>query len=188
MVERLSRWFAKNTPKREDLAESRWIKPFGGRVLRSELWRFTRRSVPRGVGVGLLVGIFLMIPGLQIIGAALLSVPLRANIPIAAAMTFLSNPATTPFILLASIFVGNKLGFHADTGAFGALYARRAGPAEWFAWLFSDAAPALVCGLFIIAFASAAIGYFVSGFFWRWWQGRKWRRRRERLLAAQEVL
>ncbi|HLL59055.1 MAG TPA: DUF2062 domain-containing protein, partial [Allosphingosinicella sp.] len=89
MVKRIGRWVAKNSPKREELAESRWIKPFGARVLRSELWRFTRRSVPRGVGVGLLVGIFLMIPGLQIIGAALLSVPFRANIPVAATMTFL---------------------------------------------------------------------------------------------------
>ncbi|HEV2746025.1 MAG TPA: DUF2062 domain-containing protein [Allosphingosinicella sp.] len=178
MVERLSRWLAKNAPKREDLAESRWIKPFGGRVLRSELWRFTRRSVPRGVGVGLLVGIFLMIPGLQIIGAALLAVPFRANIPIAAAMTFLSNPATTPFILIASIFVGNTLGFRADTSAFYALYERRAGPAEWFAWLASDAAPSLVCGLLIIAFAAAAVGYFISVWVWRWWQGRKWRLRR----------
>jgi hypothetical protein len=177
MVERIGRWMAKNAPKREDLAESRWIKPFGARVLRSDLWRFTRRSVPRGVGVGILVGIFLMIPGLQIVGAALMSVPFRANIPIAAAMTFLSNPATTPFILLASIFVGNKLGFHADTSTFYTLYERRAGPGEWLAWLASDAAPALVSGLFVIAFVSALIGYILSGFIWRWWQGRKWKRR-----------
>ena len=35
-------------------------------------------------------------PGVQIIGAALLALPVRANIPIAAAMTFLTNPLTTP--------------------------------------------------------------------------------------------
>ena len=177
MVERLGRWLAKNAPKREELAENRWMRPFAGRILRSELWRFTRRSVPRGVAIGLLVGIFLMIPGLQIIGAALLSVPFRANIPIAAAMTFLSNPATTPFILVASIFVGNNLGFRADTAAFYDLYQRHAPPGEWFAWLASDAAPALVCGLFVIAFLAALIGYVVADFGWRWWQGRKWKRR-----------
>jgi hypothetical protein len=177
VVDRIGRWLAKNAPKREELAESRWIKPFGQRVLRSDLWRFTRRSVPRGVGVGLLVGIFLMIPGLQIIGAALMSVPFRANIPIAAGMTFLSNPATTPFILVASIFVGDTLGFRADTSTFYALYERRAGPGEWLSWLASDAAPAMICGLFVIAFVAAVIGYFVSGVAWRWWQGRKWKRR-----------
>ena len=70
------------------------------RVFHPALWRFTRRSVPRGVALGLLVGIFLLIPGVQIAGVALLALPVRANIPIGAAMTFLSMPATTPFILL----------------------------------------------------------------------------------------
>jgi uncharacterized protein len=173
----LARQIAKNMPSREELAESRWIKPFGQRILHSEFWRFTRRSVPRGVAVGLVVGIFLMIPGVQIIGAALLSVPFRANIPIAAAMTFLSNPATTPFILVASMFVGNSLGFHADTTAFYDLYESSASAGEWLAWLASSAAPALLCGLLVIAFLAAAIGYVVADLAWRWWQGRKWKRR-----------
>ncbi|HEY0626354.1 MAG TPA: DUF2062 domain-containing protein [Allosphingosinicella sp.] len=177
MVERIGRWLEKNAPKREELAQNRFMRPFAGRVLRSDLWRFTRRSVPRGVGVGLLVGIFLMIPGLQIIGAALLSVPFRANIPIAAAMTFLSNPATTPFILVASIAVGNYMGFRADIETFYTLYGRGAGVGEWLAWLGSDAAPALITGLLVIAAASAAIGYVIAMFGWRWWTGRKWRRR-----------
>ena len=63
----------KATPSREEVLESRWLKPFGKSIRRSDLWRFTRRSVPRGVAGGLFVGIFLMIPGLQIVGAALLS-------------------------------------------------------------------------------------------------------------------
>ena len=177
----LVRWLRKNMPKREELAESRWIRPFGQRVLHSEFWRFTRRSVPRGVGIGLLVGIFLMIPGLQIVGAALLSVPLRANIPVAAVMTFLSNPATTPFILFASLQVGIALGFHADLASFNQLRTSGASVGQWFAWLFSDAAPALVSGLFIIAAVSGLVGYLVSIWVWRWWTARKWRHRvRER--------
>ncbi len=174
MVERIGRWVVRNSPKREDMLRNRWLRPF---ARRSELWRFTRRSVPRGVAVGLLVGIFVMVPGLQIVGAALLSVPLRANIPIAAAMTFLSNPATTPFILVMSIMIGNGLGFRADLSAFYALYERRAGVGEWVSWLASDAAPALVSGLFLIASVSALVGYVVSLFAWRWWTARKWKRR-----------
>jgi hypothetical protein len=177
MVERISRWIAKNAPKREELARSRWLKPFGARVMHSEFWRFTRRSVPRGVAVGLFVGVFALIPGIQIIGAALLSIPFRANIPVGAAMTFLTNPATTPFLLMASIWVGNRLGFHADLPAFQALYSRGASAGEWLSWLASDAAPALVSGLFLIALASGAVGYLVSVLIWRWWTGRKWRRR-----------
>ena len=167
-------------PTREELGESRWIKPFGKRVMRSEYWRFTRRSVPRGVAVGLWVGIFALIPGVQIIGSALLSLPFRANIPLAAAMTFLTNPFTTPFLLGASYFVGSALGI----GGYQAVPGRSASTGEWVAWLFSDAALATVAGLFIIATLSAAVSYFGSVLFWRWWTGRKWRRRGRRSGAA----
>jgi hypothetical protein len=70
MVERITNWVARNAPNREELAKSRWLKPFGSRVLHSEFWRFTRRSVPRGVAAGLFVGVFLLIPGVQIVGSA----------------------------------------------------------------------------------------------------------------------
>ena len=177
MVERISRWVAKNAPKREELAESRWLKPFGSRVLHSEFWRFTRRSVPRGVAVGLFVGVFALIPGVQIVGAALMSIPFRANIPIAAAMTFLTNPMTTPFLVAASLEIGSFLGFRSDIRAFYDLIHRHAGVGDWLAWMFSDAAPGLVSGLFIIAVASAVLGYFLAVVIWRWWTARKWRRR-----------
>ena len=186
IADKVGRWLAKNAPRREELAENRLMRPFAGHVFRSELWRFTRRSVPRAVGLGLFVGIFLMIPGLQIIGAALVSVPFRANIPVAAAMTFLSNPATTPFILVASIFVGNAMGFHADTTTFYSLYEHHAGLRQWFAWLASDAAPSLVSGLFVISTLTAAVGYVLSRWGWRWWTGRKWRRRQLRAILFSE--
>ena len=177
MVERIGKWLARNAPKREELAQSRWLKPFGSRVMHSEYWRFTRRSVPRGVAVGLFVGVFLLIPGVQIVGSALLSLPFRANIPVAAAMTFLTNPATTPFLIFASLELGSFLGFRTDINSFYALRDSGAGAGEWFVWLFSDAAPALVSGLFLIGLAAAAIGYFASVWIWRWWTGRKWKRR-----------
>lgn len=169
-------WLARNMPTREELEKSRWLKPFGKRVMRSEYWRFTRRSVPRGVAVGLWVGIFALIPGVQIVGSALLSLPFRANIPLAAAMTFLTNPFTTPFLLGASYYVGSLIGMGGEKGVPG----RHASVADWLTWLFSDAALATVSGLFIIATVSAAVGYAGSLLFWRWWTARKWRRRNHR--------
>jgi len=157
-------WAGRNMPRRESLEHNRFI---GFLARRHELWRFTRRSVPRGVAVGLIVGIFALIPGVQIAGAALLCLPCRGNIPLAALMTFLSNPATTPFILVLSLMVGNKLGFHADMAAFDALYAHGASFAEWGRWLLSDAAPSMLLGLFVIATLAASIGYVAAYFFWR---------------------
>jgi uncharacterized protein (DUF2062 family) len=118
-----------------------------------------------------------MVPGLQIVGAALMCVPMRGNIPIAAAMTFLSNPATTPFFLVAAIEVGNRLGFHADLAAFERLRTSGASVGRWIGWLLSDAAPAVVSGLFLIGLGVALVGYIVSLVGWRWWVGRKWRQR-----------
>jgi len=179
----LSRWLANSMPTREQLAQSRWIKPFGQRVLHSEFWRFTRRSVPRGFAVGLFVGVFFLIPGVQIIGAALFSVPVRGNIPIAAGMTFLTNPFTTPFLILGAIPIGNLLGFHADAKTAMTMYTNGAPLGDWVAWLATDAAPALISGLFLIALAAGAIGYFLSIFVWRWWIVRKLRRRALRQVA-----
>jgi hypothetical protein len=178
---RLSSWMRSQIPNREELERSRLIRPF---LSRAELFRLTRRSVPRGVAVGLLIGIFALIPGIQIIGAALLCVPCRGNIPIAAGMTFLSNPATTPLILAASLYVGSSLGFHADMSSFYALYEHSASLGEWADWLLSSAAPALVLGLFVISVVSAAIGYLITSFVWRNMVARK---RRQRLANGKSL-
>jgi len=168
----------KNMPTREALEGNRFTRHL---AVRHELWRFTRRSVPRGVAVGLLVGIFALIPGVQIIGAALLCVPGRGNIPIAVAMTFLSNPATTPLILIISAMIGNFLGFHADTATVYAMVDRGAPLAEWARWFFSDAAPAVLAGLAVFAVVSAAVGYLLAAVVWRPIVAR---RRKQRLHAA----
>ncbi len=179
--------YRRHAPTKEELQRSRLLRPLGQRIWASELWRLTRRSVPAGVAVGLFVGIFLMIPGLQIVGAALVAVPFRANIPIAAAMTFVSNPATTPFFIIAAINIGNRLGFRADMAAFQQLSAARAPLRDWAAWLLSDAAPALVSGLTVIGLALAFAGYCVSLVAWRLWIGSKWRSRLPRRIGVADA-
>lgn len=168
----------RNMPTREQLEGNRWTR---GLARRQELWRFTRRSVPRGVAIGLLVGIFALIPGVQMIGAALMCVPGRGNIPIAVAMTFLSNPATTPLILILSAIIGNFLGFRADTETVYAMVDRGAAIGEWARWFFSDAAPAVLVGLAVLSVVAAALGYVIAGMIWRPVVAR---RRKRRLHAA----
>ena len=182
---RLSARLHRMVPTREQLEKNRLVRPL---ARRSELWRFTRRSVPRGVSVGLLVGIFALIPGLQIVGAALLCMPFRANVPLAVAMTFLSNPATTPLILAGAIYVGNLMGYHADLATLNAMYERGAGLNEWGYWLVSDAAPALLVGLFVVSTILSFIGYFISGWIWRAWVGRKLRAKQRRYMDIEGEL
>ena len=169
-------WLHRQAPTRESFEGNRLLRPFTARVFHPALWRFTRRSVPRGVALGLLVGIFLLIPGVQIAGVALLALPIRANIPLGAAMTFLSMPLTTPFILIASAYVGGADSTH--------LMSLLESKMDWwpklealFYWLLSDAAPAMLFGLFTISVVSAAVGYVFAAAFWRWRIVTKWRRR-----------
>jgi uncharacterized protein len=184
-MNRLVAWWHRAMPTRESIEAISWLRPVSHRVLLPELWRFTRRSVPRGVGLGLFVGIFLMLPGVQVAGAALLALPFRANVPIAVAMTLLSNPLTTPFILLSALWVGNRLpGMHADMHALAAMQASEASFGAYVRWFFSDAAPALVCGLAVIAVVVTLVGYGLAGLLWRWWIGHKWRRRHGRHAQA----
>ncbi|MGZ8998316.1 MAG: DUF2062 domain-containing protein [Allosphingosinicella sp.] len=159
------------------MAGHRLSRPFQSHLRRDDLWRFTRRSVPRGVAVGLFVGILFLIPGVQIVGAALFALPLRANIPVAAAMTFLTNPFTTPALILAAGEVGSFFGLGSDIATVRAMLTRGTSLSDWLSWLVSDAALGILCGLTVIAAASAAIGYLVSILIWRVWTGRKWRRR-----------
>lgn len=181
MKERVSGLARRMVPTREMLVKSRFVRPLAARP---ELWRYNRRSVPRGIAVGLFVGIFAMIPGVQIVGAALMCVPFRGNIPLAAGATLLSNPATTPMILLGALWVGSFLGLNADLATFQALIAKGAGLGEWAGWLVSSAAPALVFGLLAIAVVSALVGYGAAILIWRWWTARRRRLRLNRGLAG----
>jgi uncharacterized protein len=184
MKNRMVSWAHAAIPKREVMERNRFIRPF---AMRPELWRLHRRSVPRGVAIGLLIGIFVLVPGLQIVGAALLCVPFRGNIPIAAAMTFLSNPFTTPLIIAAALWIGSSFGFHADLATFQGLVAKGASLGEWATWMVSDAAPSLVFGLLMISVVSAVIGYIVAVISWRIWTGAKRRGRIAQVAANQHA-
>jgi uncharacterized protein len=174
-------------PSQESFERNRFLRPFTKRVFNPALWRFTRRSVPRGVALGLLVGIFFLIPGVQIAGVALLALPIRANIPLGAAMTFLSMPLTTPLILIASAYVGGADSTHLME-VLDAEMAWWPKVEELSIWLFSDAAPSMLWGLFVISVVSAAVGYVVAAWFWRWRVSSKWRRRSKNFASGRTTL
>jgi uncharacterized protein (DUF2062 family) len=182
-------WLNKQALSRDTFDRSLFLRPFAQRVFHPALWRFTRRSVPRGVALGLLVGIFLLIPGVQIVGVALLALPFRANIPIGAAMTFLSMPATTPLILFSSVYVGESvLRLNNGSGRFYELIETAAPLSAWGDYVWNEAPLALVqgiAGLAIISIGAAVVGYFVAALFWRWRVSAKWRRRSKSLPSGR---
>ena len=100
MIERLRRLADRHMPTRETFERIRWLRPIAHRILLPELWRFHRRSVPRGVALGIVVGV--LMPVAQTVFAALFALPARANVPVAAVTTLITNPITTPPIWLAA--------------------------------------------------------------------------------------
>jgi uncharacterized protein (DUF2062 family) len=103
-------------------------------------------------------------------------------------MTFLSMPATTPFILFASVYVGESvLRLSGGSGRFYELIETSAPLSAWMDFVWTEAPMALVqgvAGLAIISVVAAALGYVLAAWFWRWWISSKWRRRSKALAAG----
>lgn len=178
---RLTAWFHGHIPTREQLEKSRWIKPYAKHVLRSDLWRFNRRSVPRAIALGLFVGI--MIPLAHFVTAALLAVFVRANIPIALTATFIGFPAFLPVIFYAADRVGGwLLRVDAMTVVAPVSQTMQVTETDHLLAMLTQKGPTVAFGMFVIATVVASLGYLFSSFFWRWRVGRK---RAQRLAAAR---
>lgn len=154
----------KHTPTREDMAENKYLAPIAHRFLSPELWRFTRRSVPRGVALGLFAAF--IIPIGQIFLSAFLALPLRANVPLAALITFVTNPFTLPFWLV----IANRIGDFAlrmDAGG-PAVASAPVDPGTWsFLIDVYQVAGATVVGYLVLSILAPAVGWIVSGLVWR---------------------
>ena len=176
MFDRLHAWAKANLPTRESLEGNRFLRPVAHRVLAPELWRFTRRSVPRGVALGMVTGI--LFPVAQIPLSALFALPVRANIPAAALTTFITNPLTTPPLWVAAYWIGRKvLRFDAAVLPGQPIADAAAANAGWLHWLYAEAGPATIVGLLVLTLVFSIGGYFLSALGWRWWIARKWQRR-----------
>ncbi len=168
---RFGLWLEAKMPTRAGMANNKYLKPIAHRFLRSDLWRFTRRSVPRGVALGMLAAF--LVPVGQIFGAVFLALPVRANVPIAAVTTFITNPFTYPFWIAAAHEIG-KFALRVDAMTSGQPIntQMRSEFGEWLTWLVKEAG-VTAFGFLILAIVFASLGYVISSFGWRWWIGRK---------------
>ncbi len=181
----LSDLIRKYTPTREQLARNRYLAPFAHRFLLPELWRFTRRSVPRGVALGIFAGF--IVPLGQVFLAAFMALPARANVPLAVLVTFITNPFTLPFWAVGANRVGDFILRLDRAGTGGAASEEMSsGRYSWFLELFEGVGVTVletVFGFVVLAVVGAALGYVLSSFVWRYMVGRKRRKRLRRMTA-----
>lgn len=175
----MRKWLSRFLPGHEAVRDSRWLRPFAGSLLHSDLWHLTRRSAAGAVATGLACG---LIPGpFQMIGAALVALLLRVNLPLALLSTLYTNPLTIVPLYLAAFELGRLV--LGDDGA------RFVAPPEltwpevgaWLAaladWAVGLGKP-LGVGLALLAALLAACGWLAVHFLWRLHLVRRWRARR----------
>jgi uncharacterized protein (DUF2062 family) len=175
-ADRVPDWVKRHVPTQESVQRNRLLRPFARPLSNPALWRLHRRSVPRAVAVGLGVGV--IIPFMHTIIAALLAIPARANVAVAAAVTLLINPLTIPPLYYAAYHVG-KWELRHDKGVVDQETARQftSELGRILFWIHHGAGP-MALGVVNIAIAAALVGYGVATVLWRLWLASKWRHRR----------
>jgi uncharacterized protein (DUF2062 family) len=171
----LARWIKGHVPSRDTVGQYRLLRPFATHLRQPSLWRLNRRSVPRGVAVGLFVAV--LIPFMHTFVAAIVAIPARANIAVAALLTLVVNPFTIPPLYLAAYRIGSWE-LHYDSNVVSAEAAERFSSelGRMLFWLHHASGP-IALGVLTIAASAALAGYFTSSFVWKLRAGRRWRRR-----------
>ena len=175
------KFLRKHLPSPEAILAKRWAAPFRPWLAHPNLWHLNRRSVPGAVAIGLFCG---LIPGpLQMLGALIMAIPLRKNIPVALVTTLYTNPFTIVPIYLVAYAYGSALLGHDAPAAEVATYAWDGSLSGLWQWALGLGKP-LGVGLVALALTLAAGGYFVTGFAWRFHIVSAWRKRARRRSAG----
>jgi uncharacterized protein (DUF2062 family) len=168
-------WLRRHLPTRETIDSYRVLRPFAKRLRHPSLWHMNHRSVPRAVSLGLGVGVIM--PFMHVPLAAILAIPVRANVMIAAASTLVVNPLTIPPMYYAAYRIGLWELRH-DAGVIDPAAAAAAGGelGRLLFWAHHASGP-IALGILTLSASAAALGYLVAAVGWRMRIRTKWRRR-----------
>jgi uncharacterized protein (DUF2062 family) len=181
-------WIRQKLPREDTLKAHPGLRWMGPLLRRPWLWQLSRRRVALGAGIGVFFGF--LIPVLQVAGAAVLAVALRANLPVAALATLVSNPVTYAPIGVAayktgSWMLGKPVSDHAEAvlaGAPAASAASSASSPQEDGWLKKAKAigKPLMLGLCVFAVFGGILAWALVHIAWTLTVQLKRRRRRQR--------
>jgi uncharacterized protein (DUF2062 family) len=177
----MRQWIRRYTPSEETLRAHPSLRWMGPLLRRPWLWHLSRRRVALGIGIGVFFGF--LIPVAQIFGAALFAVLLRANLPVAAVSTLVSNPFTyAPIFVLAYRTGASVLGEPVraeEAEALAADAAPKAAAAGWGQRALAIGKP-LMLGLAVFAVVGGVLAWALVHAAWTAGVLLKRRRRRRR--------
>jgi uncharacterized protein len=180
------KFFRRVIPSVDKVREVRALSVFGERLFHPALWHLNRRSAAGGVAVGLFCG---LIPGpLQMLGAGIVCVALRVNLPVSLVTTLYTNPLTiVPLYLLGyeiGSFVLGASGGSTVTSPPDFDWSRPFVSAEEFGHWMVGLGPPLALGVFLLACLLSLLGYLIVRGLWSVHLRRAWRARRHRPLRG----
>ncbi len=156
----------KHLPNPETLKKNKSLRFLGKKILDKSLWHLNRQTTSKAVFIGLFSA-FTPIP-FQMIVSALFAIYLRANIPIAVALVWITNPLTIPFVFYSTYRLGCFLLNISPNGDPFTV------SLEWLTATLSFIWLPLYFGSFVFAVFISTIGYFATNYFWRRATKKKW--------------
>lgn len=154
---------------------------FGSLLHNPNIWHLNRRSVAGAFSVGIFMA-FIPIP-FQMLLAAGLAIPFKANLPISVGLVWITNPLTIPPIFYSAYKVGSWI-MHTpvQTVSFEPSIA-------WLSGGIVTVWQPLLLGSFILATIGAFLGYFIVHAFWRFhiFQYIKTRRTRRKKIKENKL-
>lgn len=169
----IKRWF----PDPHKVRHHKHLRLFGTLLHDPNLWHLNRHSVSDAFAIGLFMA-FVPMP-FQMIPAAALAIYLRANLPIAVALVWITNPFTMPpvfyfcYLLGAWILNTPPLPFEFEPTW------------EWIGWELSRIWQPFLLGSLVVASVASLAGYWSIRGLWRWHVIRDWERRKTRRPRAR---
>lgn len=172
------RLFKRYMPNPDSIKGNKSLRFLGNLIHDPNLWHLNRHSVARAMAVGLF---WAMIPmPMQMLASAAFAIPLRANLPIAIGLVWLTNPITMPPVFYCTYKLGAwitqtpamKMPEHLSV--------------EWIAAELAILWKPLLVGSFASAIILSILGYCLTMLYWRWWVQRSWRKRQESRRMRQQ--
>lgn len=170
------KWIRKQLPDYHSFGRSGPLKPVGKYLREPELWHLHRRSVSGAAFIGLFCA-FLPIP-FQSLVAALLAIATRCNLPLSAALVWVTNPITIAPMFYFSYRLGAwLLGIDVEVGAITLSW-------EWLSSQFAVIGLPLLVGSLVCGWVAGITAYVAVRVLWRLHVLQRWQERRDRRKGA----